>query len=436
MGEQMKRPNILHFITHDTGRYLECYGASVKTPNINKLAKKSTIFTSYFCSAPQCSPSRASMFSGLVPHRNGMIGLAHRGFRLKNDIPYLVRILANNDYQTILFGIQHEAERGKQDTLGYQKHFTAKTSSCIDIAEILCDFLQSNPVEPFFISAGVSETHQRYPVVENPDENIKVPEFLPDHIEVKKDIAGLNILVQRVDDVIGKIFSVLEKTKLIERTLLIFTTDHGIAMLGAKATLFDPGIEIFLFLSGPDIPEDKKIDCLSYNVDLMPTVLDYLGIEIPENIDGTSLLPVIQGKKDSVREFIYPELTYHAGYDPMRSIRSNRFKYIRCFEVRPYYFPPNVDASFSKDLFKKMGYFEKLRPFEFFFDLEKDPLERNNLINDSEYGSIVDQFRKKLITRMKKTEDPLLSGPVPPPENGIVSVPWGYDPEEKWKEVF
>ena len=253
---------------------------------------------------------------------------------------------------------------------------------------------------------------------------------------MKKDIAGLNILVQRVDDAIGKIISTLEKTKLMDNTLIIFTTDHGIALPGAKATLFDPGIEIFLIMKGPGIPEGKTINCLSWNIDLLPTVLDYLGMEIPDNIDGVSLMPVLKGQKTSVRECIYPELTYHAGYDPMRSIRTEKYKYIRCFETRSYYFPVNVDESFSKTLFKKLGYFDRIRPFEFFFDLENDKRERKNLIGEPAYKDIIEKFRKQLVDFMKQTMDPLICGPVPLPEGAKLSVPWGHDPKEVWNEQF
>jgi len=369
-----------------------------------------------------------------MPHRNGMIGLAHRGFKLKKDIPYLPGILRDNGYKTFLFGVQHEIQSGKQEELGYQNFLTAETKFCNDICGVFCKFLEECPPEPFFASVGVVETHQRYPIVENPPGNLKIPGFLPDCIEVKKDIAGLNIFVQRVDETIGRIISTLEKTGKIDNTLIIFTTDHGIAMPGAKATLFDPGIEIFLIMKGPGIPERKKLECLSSNVDLVPTILDYLGIKIPDNIDGISLMPVVKDGKKQIRECIYTELTYHAGYDPMRSIRTNKYKYIRSFEVRPFYFPVNVDASFSKGLFKQMGYFDRLRPFEFFFDLEKDPLERKNLINDPEYRVIIDGFRKQLISNMKKTKDPLVLGPVPLPKNCTLSVPWGYDPEQIWTE--
>ena len=222
---------------HDTGRYLGCYGEDVKTPNANKLAKEGVKFTNYFCTAPQCSPSRASMFSGLMPHNNGMIGLAHRGFSLKPGVKYLPQILSENGYHTYLFGVQHESRDSTK--LGYQKVFQGESRSCTKVIPLLNNFLLSNPPQPFFISVGFSETHRKFPEIENIPKDLKVPSFLPDEPEVKKDIAGLNAMVERVDKYLGEMFEILKKTGFSETTLVIFTTDHGIAFPGAKATLLD-----------------------------------------------------------------------------------------------------------------------------------------------------------------------------------------------------
>jgi hypothetical protein len=86
------RPNILFIITHDTGRHLGCYGRGAPSPNLDKLAEEGVKFTQAFCTAPQCSPSRASVLTGLMPHRHGLIGLAHRGFRLRNDVSLLPKL--------------------------------------------------------------------------------------------------------------------------------------------------------------------------------------------------------------------------------------------------------------------------------------------------------------------------------------------------------
>lgn len=426
----MKKINILHIITHDTGRYLECYGYNVRTPNINKVAEEGVIFTNYFTTAPQCSPSRASEFSSLYPHNTGVFGLAHRGFILNENIPYLPKILAENGYNTFLFGIQHVTNNISK--LGYQKCLVGPTRDCEKLLPHVINFLENDPPEPFFISVGFFETHRPFPVVENIPNNIKVPNFLPDEYEIKKDLVGLNILVEKFDKCVGEIVRTLEKKKIIDRTLIILTTDHGISFPGAKATLFDPGIETFLIIKGPDFEGGKKINSLLSNLDLTPTILDYLGIEIPKIFQGVSFLSLVKGGKRNVRDKIYIELTYHAAYDPMRGIRTEKYKYIKNFEVRPFYFLPNVDSGFSKELFKKKGYFEKLRPFEFLFDLENDPFERRNLAGNEEYHPILESFRKELREWMEKTNDPLLKGPACPPPNAQITPPWAEDPEEIW----
>ena len=292
---------------------------------------------------------------------------------------------------------------------------------------ILHKFLLNNPPEPFFISVGFNETHKPYPEVKKVPKRLRVPSFLPESSEVNEDIAGLNILVERVDKHVGKILDTLKETSLYKNTLVIFTTDHGVALPGAKATLFDPGIGILLLMRGPNgISGGRKVNSLLSNIDFTPTILDYLGINIPEEMQGVSFLPVLRKRKKEVREEINTELTYHASYDPMRGIRDRKFKYIRSFEVRPFYFPPNVDNGPAKELFREKGYYEKIRPFEFLFDIENDPLEKNNLAGNPKYSQILKKYRVKLVNWMKGTNDPLFNGPVPLPEKGISTPPWRY----------
>jgi len=366
-----------------------------------------------------------------MPHNNGMMGLAHRGFSLKPEVKYLPQILSENGYHTYLFGVQHESRDSTK--LGYQKVFQGESRSCTKVVPLLNNFLLTNPPQPFFISVGFSETHRKFPEIENIPKDLKAPSFLPDEPEVKKDIAGLNAMVERVDKYLGETFEILKKTGFSETTLVIFTTDHGIAFPGAKATLLDPGIGIFLIMRGPGgFKGGKESDMLLSNLDFTPTILDYLGIKVPSEMQGKSFLPIVRGEEKRIREEIYIELTYHAAYDPMRGIRTEKYKYIRNFEIRPWYFPPNIDNGFSKDIFKKKGYFNKLRPFEFLFDLRKDPLERNNLAGRPEYREILEKLRKRLIEWMEETSDPLLEGPVPLPEGAKLTPSWAYSPSVLW----
>ena len=104
--------------THDTGKYIEPYGYNVSTPNLMKFAREGTIFRHAYCAGPTCSPSRVGLLSGMSPHSCGMLGLAHRGFRMDCS-KHLVRHLNRNGYETVLTGIQHEMP--KAEMIGYLK---------------------------------------------------------------------------------------------------------------------------------------------------------------------------------------------------------------------------------------------------------------------------------------------------------------------------
>jgi len=426
VGEKL---NIIMVISHDTGRHIGCYGVDVKTPNLNKMAENGIVFTNMFCTAPQCSPSRASILTGMYPHNHGLIGLTHRGFRL-GKCKLLPSIFAENGYQTYLFGLQHESP--DPHLLGYRNVIKGKSNSCADVTPIFLEFLRSKPEKPFFAMVGFSETHRPFPAYNGSINEIKPLPYLPDEPDVRRDIGGLNMLVHRMDNSIGCIIDVLEDTGLYENTLLIYTTDHGISFPGAKATLFDPGIEVALLMWGPEpFCGGKRIDALLSNADIMPTLLDLCGIPIPPEVQGKSMLPLIKGEVEAIHEEVYLELTYHAAYDPIRGVRTNRYKYIRSFEWRPYWFPPNIDPGPSKDVARKYGYFDKVRPVEMLFDLFKDPLEKVNLAEEPQYKDVLTYMRRKLYDWMKNTGDPLLTnGYIPPPPDAKVTPPRSYEPRD------
>lgn len=111
--------NIIYIHTHDSGRYIQPYGYPVSTPNMMRLAQESTLFRKAFCAGPTCSPSRAALLTGACPHRNGMLGLASRGFALNDYDMHMVRWLSKHGFRTALCGIQHEGMNGA--TIGYDE---------------------------------------------------------------------------------------------------------------------------------------------------------------------------------------------------------------------------------------------------------------------------------------------------------------------------
>jgi len=387
------------------------------------------MLTQHFCTAPQCSPSRASIITSQMPHTNGMIGLAHRGFRLKPEARTLPSLLADAGYSTNLLGLQHEGPDAND--LGYENVIRAegKGHSCLSVTPLVVDFLQSQPQEPFFASVGFSETHRAYPESDTPVEDVEPFGYLPDDPAVRRDIADLEVLVRRVDDAVGSIMKTLRATGLLDRTLVIFTTDHGIAFPRAKATLFDPGLGTAFVARLPEgNPAGLKIHAPVSNMDFMPTLLEYLQIPGPAGIHGKSLMEVIAGQAASTRDALFFELTYHAAYDPMRAVRTNRYKYIRSFAKRPFAFPPNVDAGHTKELVNRLGWFEQPRPAEQLYDLAEDPFELENLAASAEHEKVLAELRERLDRWMEETDDPLRHGPVPPPEGAYVTPEDSYKP--------
>jgi N-sulfoglucosamine sulfohydrolase len=429
-------PNVVIVITHDTGRHLGAYGRPVATPNLDRLAAEGVLFEQAFCTAPQCSPSRASLLTGLVPHRHGLIGLAHRGFRLHPDALRrpLTRLLVEAGYRTHLFGFQHEAV--DPHDLGYQ-HVVQPPSTgtrphlCRDVAPAAATFLASRPTEPFFAMVGFEETHRPFDPSDTPLADVQVPAFLPDAPVVRRDIADLEGSVREADAAVGQILAALDESNLADRTLFVYTTDHGIAFPGAKGTLFDPGIEVGLIARGPGgFSGGRCLSGLVSNVDLFPTIHDLSGLTPPEDTDGVSLIPMVTGTAPSVRPEVFAELTYHTAYDPMRAIRTGRYKYIRSFAERPLHLPAHVDASPTKDLLRERGYFEGRRPPEMLFDLQHDPHERSNLAGDPASASIRDALRDRLERWMHATRDPLLAGEVAAPPGAPLTPVDSYDPED------
>lgn len=222
-------------------------------------------------------------------------------------------------------------------------------------------------------------------------------------------------IINPVDEVIGKIIEILEKTGLRENTLFIYTTDHGSPFPRAKCTLYDPGIKTLLVMNCPNqklFNSGKVLDQMISNIDLMPTLLDFIGAEIPENIEGKSFLPILKDAKVPFRSEIYTEKNFHEIYDPLRSIRTKEFKYIRNFEPSeflyqvPLYIERGLSGQGLKDKIKMKRAEEEL------YDLKNDPNEVNNLVNNPACENILFELRQKLVDWMKETSDPLLKGKI------------------------
>jgi len=426
-----EKPNIILFITHDQGQFVGCYETpqttkSLYTPNIDRLAENGVRFTNYFCTAPQCSPSRGSLMTSLYPHQNGLMGLVNLGWTLPENNKTLPMYLREKGYNTYLLGLQHESKDAS--TLGYDyvsKRVKDYKYSTKKMEEEYLKFFEEreNEDNSFFVNIGTIENHRPFVIWSDPVDPkfVNVPPFLPDNEMVREDIGLFYGVINNVDLAIGTIINCLQKVGLRKNTLFIYTTDHGSPFPRAKCTLYDPGIKIVLIMNCPEldfISGGKSIDYMISNIDLLPTLLDLVGAKKPRNIEGISFLPVLENRFGNFRKEIYTEKTFHEIYDPIRSIRTEKYKYIRNFQSSDtlYQMPLDIQRGLSgKFLIDKI---KMPRSEEELYDLENDPTEQENLINFPNYQKILLELRQKLLNWMTKTNDPLLKGKIKP-QNGV-----------------
>lgn len=443
-------PNVVLIHTHDTGRYIGPNGYDIETPTLSRLADEGIRFRNAFCAAPTCSPSRAALMTGQCPHSNGMLGLAHRGFSLDDYGRHIATYLGERGIETVLAGLQHEARQEAvddgdlaRDVLGYDTVLAGDRTS-VDGPDWATDdgtaqdlataagtaaFLRERDADadPFFLSVGLFNSHKPMPLdqtVINPD-RVQPPAPLPDVEPVREEMAAFHLLVRYVDRCVETVLDGLADSGLRDDTLVVFTTDHGIPFPYMKCTLRDDGIGVSLLACFPDgYRAGETEDALVSTMDLYPTFCEYLDVPVPEWVEAVSQMPVVTGERDSVREQVVAEVNYHSAYEPMRCVRTDRYKYIRRFDTQhTRVVEANIDDGPSKRFLVDHGLREREPPREALYDLYHDPNEQDNLAADSARQDVREAMVDRLEVWMERTEDPLLEGAVPAPPGADVDSP-------------
>jgi len=427
------RPNILYIHSHDTGRYTQPFGHAVSTPNMQRLAEQGVMFRQNYSVGPTCSPSRAGLLTGMCAHSAGMIGLAHRGFGLFDYSQHLVHTLRRAGYRSTLIGVQHVASSA--DMIGYDEVVPLKSHDAVDVAPAAVAFLDAKPSGPFFLSVGFAETHREYHQAGPADDERYTlpPAPLPDTPETRRDMADYKASVRVLDEGMGRVFAALERNGLVENTLVICTTDHGLAFPMMKCNLTQHGIGTQLIMRGPGGFEGGRVsDALVSHIDIFPTLCELLEIDRPDWLQGLSLMPLIRGEAQEINDAVYAEVTYHAAYEPMRAVRTKRYSYIRRFSPKTTPVLPNLDDSRSKTLWLDSGWAAHELPAEQLYDLVFDPSESHNIAGDPTMVGVLGEMRAKLDAWMSRTDDPLLKGePVLAPKGAVMNDPNGTSPREE-----
>ena len=420
----MSRPNVLLIICHDLGRHLGCCGVeTVNSPNVDRLASEGVRFANTFCTAPQCSPSRAAIMTGRYPHANGMMGLAHRPFNwtMHPAERHVARIMSESGYRTALCGSQHVTQH--PETLGFEDVFPSNADA-VGNSQLFARWLDSRKGDerPFYVQLGFFEPHRPFNRVPPDDSRgVWVPPFLVDSEETRRDLAAYQGSIRRMDEAVGVAMETLKQQGVAENTLVIFTTDHGMPFPRAKCTLYDPGISTALILrwqAGGVKAGDVRGELLS-NVDLLPMLLELVGVALPANLHGRSFAALLRGAQFQPRDAVFAEKTFHTYYDPMRAIRTERWKYIVNFEEGHRIEAP-TDILVSGSYLAMIPTLAEHRPHFELYDLVKDPNEKTNLAGNTETANTERDLRRRLYDELKKTGDPLLEGRVVSPTYGSV----------------
>ena len=426
-----EKPNILLITLDDMGPTAGCWDdPTVPTPNIDRLAAEGICFTRGYTTHSSCSPARSSLFTGLYTHQNGHHGLCHRGYMMHRGVPTLPGLLKKAGYRNCAVGKVHVEPA---EDLPFELTWEPEGMSRRDVHAYpgnIERFIDDAGDTPWFVLCSLGDPHRAYKGQEQglPEEMLRPEDVKPfavhgelDTREMRKEVAGYYNAVQRIDIAVGLMLDLLERKGLNEKTLVIFTSDHGPPFARGKSTTYEFGTRVPYIVRWPGRVKPGQVrDDFVIHVDVMPTVLEVAGVSVPEIQAGRSLVPLFDGREVKWRDALFTEFTTHGpGFAPHRAVRTDRYKLIHNLlpgqpkpgitvdgsEVRQALNDPRWADSEAKRVF---GLIEETVEYEF-YDLDGDPLEYNNLAGNSDYAEAEAELKARLLTWRKETFDPLLS---------------------------
>ncbi|MHC4915858.1 MAG: sulfatase family protein [Planctomycetota bacterium] len=440
------RPNVL-LITADDLNWdsVGAWGCPVEgaTPNIDALAAGGVRFELAHVNIAVCQPSRSAIMTGRYPHRSGGEGF----FNLRRPgVPILPELLrAAGDRVGILGKVGHSTPYADfrwdlcldQPAMGMGRNPAEYGRATGEFVRESLEagrsfFLMANshdPHRPFFgndkpewYDGSVSPSAARPSRVFGPEE-VTVPGFLEDLPEVRQEVAEYYSSVRRCDDTVGAILDAVREAGAWEDTLVIFLSDNGMALPFAKTNCYLHSTRTPWIVSWPEGIAGGAADDRHFvsGIDVLPTVLEAAGVEVPPGTDGSSFLPVLRGEEAAGRELVFTQFFQTAARRnyPMRCVQDRRFGYI----FNPWHDGGRVfrNESQAGRTMKAMraaaetdaAIAQRVRLFlyrvpEELYDFEADPDARRNLIGEAEFAAEADRLRGELEAWMERTGDPAL----------------------------
>jgi len=450
-----RRPNIVYLVVHDLGKHCSLHGVPVATPTLERLAAEGAALDRAFCASPPCSPSRGCAMTGHPPHRHELLGLVNYDWELAAEPPNIVDVFNANGYETVSAGFTHERHGGPR-AMNYQtilRHRGGMPDNFIENAlDDAIGFLRERKPgdKPFYLNIGTMEVHasqwkpdgyferhlgrgaKKFGIDDREATHLP-PEIPPTDFsyEMMRRFAPC---VRYMDAQVERLLRAIRAMDDADNTLFVFTTDHGILGSRGKGTAYDHGMEIATVFHQPGrIPAGERFPHLVSNTDFFPTLLECAGIEPPPNF-GHSIWSGLTGEgRFAPREHLFTERNYHENYDPVRTIRTERYHYLRNFHphAKQYPTPAEIMASDDPRIHDAWPAMSTLagpdhssrsladypdRPREELYDVVNDPGETRNLADAPEMAEVKDRLARLCEKEMERTDDPIMRHPIPPTE--------------------
>lgn len=445
-GTSTDKPNIILILSDDHSfPHVGCFGdVNVLryniTPNLDEFAKQGIRFERAYTTAPQCAPSRISIFTGCSPVSIDVTRFAEPS---RKEVTFFTDILRKSGYWVGLDGRNHHLDGSEGDKnplinevlandgmrsldlrFDHVAKYNTKGAHLAEVPQRFSSVLDKVPKgKPFFLYFGFNQPHRKfedgYEEI-NPDQLVLPPDF-PDLPEVRKDYARYLSDVRDMDSGFGAIMKVLEDRKLTKNTIVIFMGDNGESLLRGKGTLHSRGLHVPLIIRFPGLTKpNSSSNTLVSGEDLAPTILDLVGLSFEKAISGRIFSNTLKGIEDqNKRDYVFGERGWHFGpltrtdgLDLSRSATSVRFHFI--YNALPKQEFAQVDMVKTEaweevvkansenrlsDLIKSF-YFYKERPVFELYDLENDPFELKNLSGQKEYKEMEKTLRNEIEKKM------------------------------------
>lgn len=432
----VEKPNILFIVSDDLGIELGCYGhGTVRSPHIDSLAADGVRFETAWVTQASCSPSRSSMHTGLYPHQNGQIGLTHRGYSMHRELPTITSILKENGYTTGVIGKFHiEPESACPWDYEYRnRQIHHRSRDVARAAEKAGEFIEKCGDKPFYLMASYPDPHvphydQRRGLPENPlkPEDVEpLPFFGMDTPRLREQTAGYYNCISRLDSGIGMLLDEVKRAGKYENTLIIFIGDHGAPFDRAKTTNYDIGLRIPFIVKWHGRTKAGLVrEELVSTIDILPTVLDAVGIEPPAGLPGRSVLPLAEGRDVDWREYMLGVHHAHTHFQwfPRRTVREQRYQLIE--NLMPGRTNPPLNDNHYVDHCRawhesrceslegtqvREAYDTYAKPPRFeLYDLQEDPYSMVNLADSQEHAPVLENLRIQMQRLREETQDPYL----------------------------